>query len=54
MNYPHWEALIFDTSQAFQQVASLSFIKSFYLAGGTGLDLHLGHRFSGDLDFFLP
>ncbi|MGQ9512423.1 nucleotidyl transferase AbiEii/AbiGii toxin family protein [Thermodesulfitimonas sp.] len=24
----------------------------FYLAGGTGLALHLGHRFSEDLDFF--
>ena len=26
----------------------------FYLAGGTGLALHLGHRFSVDLDFFSP
>jgi hypothetical protein len=25
---------------------------AFYLAGGTGLALHLGHRRSGDLDFF--
>jgi hypothetical protein len=35
-------------------VARLPFIKSFYLAGGTGLALHLGHRFSVDLDLFSP
>lgn len=28
------------------------FLKSFYLAGGTGLALQLGHRISGDFDFF--
>lgn len=27
-------------------------MRNFYLAGGTGLALHLGHRISGDLDFF--
>lgn len=27
-------------------------IRRFYLAGGTGLALHFGHRFSVDLDFF--
>jgi predicted nucleotidyltransferase component of viral defense system len=27
---------------------------SFYLAGGTALSLHLGHRYSYDLDFFSP
>jgi hypothetical protein len=26
----------------------------FYLAGGTGLALHFGHRISRDLDFFAP
>jgi hypothetical protein len=26
----------------------------FYLAGGTGLALQMGHRISGDLDFFSP
>ncbi len=49
---PHWEALTSETRQAFQIAASLSFIKRYYLAGGTGLALHLGHRFSVDLDFF--
>ena len=54
MSHPHWETLTPATLQAFKQVARLSFIKSFYLAGGTGLALHLGHRFSVDLDFFSP
>jgi len=49
---PHWEALTPETRQAFRQVASLPFIGQFYLAGGTGLALHLGHRFSVDLDLF--
>ena len=52
LNNPHWESLTTETRQAFHQVASLPFIKSFYLAGGTGLALHLGHRFSVDLDLF--
>jgi len=51
---PRWEALTPATRQAFHQVARLPFIKSFYLAGGTGLALHLGHRFSVDLDLFSP
>lgn len=28
------------------------FLKDFYLAGGTGLAIQLGHRMSLDLDFF--
>lgn len=31
-----------------------NFIQDFYLAGGTGLALHMGHRVSIDLDFFCP
>lgn len=54
MNHPHWEALTPATLQAFHQVAHLTFITDFYLAGGTGLALHLGHRFSVDLDLFSP
>ncbi len=49
---PHWEALTPETRQAFQKAAVLEFIHNFYLADGTGLALHLGHRFSVDLDFF--
>lgn len=52
LSNPHWESLTNETRQAFHQVARLPFIKSFYLAGGTGLALHLGHRFSVDLDLF--
>ena len=48
----HWEALTPATLQAFKQVETLPFIGDFYLAGGSGLALHLGHRFSIDLDFF--
>ena len=50
----HWEALTPETQQAFHKIAGLEFIDRFYLAGGTGLALHLGHRFSIDLDFFSP
>lgn len=49
---PHWEALTPDTRTTFQACAELPFIRDFYLAGGTALALHLGHRFSVDLDFF--
>jgi len=48
----HWEALTPATQQVFHKVAVLPFIDRFYLAGGSGLALHLGHRFSVDLDFF--
>jgi len=52
LSHPHWEALTPSTLQAFHQVAHLPFVRSFYLAGDSGLALHLGHRFSVDLDFF--
>ncbi len=48
----HWDALTPSTRDAFQQAKQFSAIGQFYLAGGTGLALHLGHRFSVDLDFF--
>jgi predicted nucleotidyltransferase component of viral defense system len=51
---PHWEALTPNTLQAFYKAGQLTFICNFYLAGGTGLALHLGHRYSIDLDFFAP
>ena len=41
---PHWQALTPETRQAFQIAAALPFIQRYYLAGGTGLALHLGHR----------
>lgn len=33
-------------------LSKLLLAKDYYLAGGTALSLHLGHRFSNDLDFF--
>jgi hypothetical protein len=51
---PHWEALTPETRNAFHLVNRLPFIQRYYLAGGTGLALHLGHRFSVDLDLFSP
>lgn len=54
LSSPHWEALTPATRQAIKIVENLTFIGGFYLAGGTGLALHLGHRFSVDLDFFSP
>jgi predicted nucleotidyltransferase component of viral defense system len=51
---PHWEALTSATQAAFHLTSHLSFISNYYLAGGTGLALHLGHRFSIDLDYFSP
>lgn len=54
MTDPHWEALTPSTHQAFHLIARFPFITEFYLAGGTGLALHLGHRFSLDLDLFSP
>jgi hypothetical protein len=51
---PHWEALTAETQNAFHLLSKLPFIRRYYLAGGTGLALHLGHRFSVDLDLFSP
>jgi predicted nucleotidyltransferase component of viral defense system len=52
LTYPHWEALTPATQEAFHLLGRLELTKRFYLAGGTGLALHFGHRFSVDLDFF--
>lgn len=49
---PHWEALTPNTIAVFRRLARLSLTERFYLAGGTGLALHFGHRLSVDLDFF--
>ena len=52
LEHPHWDALTPATRQAFQKAKQFPAIGQFYLAGGTGLALHLGHRFSVDLDYF--
>jgi predicted nucleotidyltransferase component of viral defense system len=38
----------------FESLSSQSFVKDFYLAGGTCLALQIGHRQSVDFDFFIP
>ena len=47
----HPEAI---TSEAKKLIKPLSELNGFYLAGGTGLALQLGHRISIDFDFFTP
>lgn len=41
-----------ETKKSIDLLSDLRFIKSFYLAGGTGCAIHIGHRISEDLDFF--
>lgn len=48
----HWDALAEKTGRVFQALAGLPLPAHFYLAGGTGLALQIGHRISYDLDFF--
>lgn len=40
------------TKTNLESLSKVNFVKKYYLAGGTGLSIHLGHRFSYDLDFF--
>lgn len=40
------------TQSNLESLTALSFVNKYYLAGGTALALHFGHRFSHDLDFF--
>ncbi|MBN2481705.1 MAG: nucleotidyl transferase AbiEii/AbiGii toxin family protein [Bacteroidales bacterium] len=48
-------AVLPDTQlKLFEKLTSQSFISAFYLAGGTGLALQIGHRQSLDFDFFIP
>lgn len=48
------KTLLPDTLRAFHLVSSIPTVQRAYLAGGTALALHLGHRISVDLDFFTP
>jgi len=41
-----------ETKNTIDLLSDLRFIRSFYLAGGTGCAVHIGHRISEDLDFF--
>lgn len=48
----HLEVLPDGWSRAVEALAGRSVLGGFYLAGGTGLALHFGHRRSVDLDLF--
>lgn len=41
-----------ETKKTIDLLSDLKFIRSFYIAGGTGCAIHIGHRISEDLDFF--
>jgi hypothetical protein len=41
-------------AQALDYLSQQLFIGDYYLAGGTGLALQIGHRVSTDLDWFSP
>lgn len=55
-NEPVWhrEVLSPEAERALAKLRTLGVLDKCYLAGGTGLALHLGHRRSHDLDFFSP
>lgn len=46
------KTLLPDTVRAIELISDIPIVKKSYLAGGTALALHLGHRISVDLDFF--
>ena len=46
------ETLSPDTARLIEKIRNSPWLSSYYLAGGTALALHLGHRTSIDLDFF--
>lgn len=48
----HSEAISFEVHETAKRLAGVEKLSNFYLAGGTALALHLGHRRSVDLDFF--
>jgi len=41
-----------EIKRAIDLLSEFKFMQPFYLAGGTGCALHIGHRISEDLDFF--
>jgi len=46
------ETLSPDTFRLIEKIKNLPWLSPYYLAGGTALALHLGHRTSIDLEFF--
>ena len=50
----HREVITASTEATLHNLTDAKLLDGFYLAGGTGLALHLGHRLSHDLDCFSP
>jgi hypothetical protein len=50
----HREALPEDSGRIIGTLGGFPPIRQFYLGGGTALALQIGHRISGDFDFFSP
>lgn len=48
------EGLSEQTQKNLELLKEVPFVAKYYLAGGSALSLHLGHRYSIDLDFFSP
>ncbi len=48
----HTETLPKTTAAVLEKIKTVNKLETFYLSGGTGLSLQLGHRESEDLDFF--
>ena len=48
----HLEVVAPEVADIAKWLAEIKLVRNFYLAGGTALALHLGHRKSVDLDFF--
>lgn len=48
----HAEVISPEVADTARRLAGVEALRNFYLAGGTALALHLGHRRSVDLDFF--
>ncbi|MCL4868563.1 MAG: nucleotidyl transferase AbiEii/AbiGii toxin family protein [Anaerolineae bacterium] len=49
---PHWHCVRPILRDLLLEIGQQPFAQRFYLAGGTGLALQIGHRMSNDLDFF--
>jgi predicted nucleotidyltransferase component of viral defense system len=48
----HTEVMTAEAADLLGDLGTRDYMRAFYLAGGTALALHLGHRKSVDLDFF--
>ena len=48
----HTEVITAEVGNILRELGGKEYMKAFYLAGGTALGLHMGHRKSVDLDFF--